>query len=150
MSKLCPYNQYARKLCHIGVKVTWTVGRSLCSHFLSNAPKLQESRKVGILHGRKRRKPVASPDILQKAKRCDWSLTICIVNLLWSVKSIISCITSGLPGQFLAETTGQLQVSFSYLLFCLIIIIIIAVTKGQWTGISPVATSRNPGCFHRK
>lgn len=149
MLKLCPYNQYARKLCHIPVKVTWTVGRSLCSHFLSNAPKLQESRNVGILHGRKKGKPVASPDILQKDKHCDWSLTICIVNLLWSVKSIISCITSGLPEQFLAETTGQLQVSFSYLLFCLIIIII-AVTKGQGMGISPVATSMNPGCFHRK
>lgn len=47
MLKLCPYNQYARKLCHIDVKVTWTVGHSLCSHFLSSAPKVQESRKSG-------------------------------------------------------------------------------------------------------
>ena len=145
-------------------KKTWTVGRSLCSHFLSNAPKLQQCRRVGILLGRKRRKHVASLDILKNARHWNWSLTSCTVNLLWPIKSIISCITSGLPEQFLAETTGQLQVSFSFVLFCfvisiiitiiiivvVIVIIIMAVTKGQGTGISPVSTDMNPGYFHRQ
>ena len=87
--------------------------------------KCKKEEKVGILHGRKRRKPVASPDILKNAKHCDWSLTICIVNLLWYIKSIISYIASCLSGQFLAERTGWLQVFFSFLLFCFVLLLLL-------------------------
>ena len=87
--------------------------------------KCKKVEKVGILHGMKGRKPVASPDILKNAKHCNWSLTICIVNLLWSIKSRISYITSSLSGQFLAERTGRLQVFFSFLLFCFVLLLLL-------------------------